>query len=491
MRLLLFALLPALAAAGDDDPVVFKSDVSLVRVDVRVTGTDGRAIPHMAAKDFVLRDNGQVQEIKNFASEEMPLDVLFLIDVSGSMQSHVERLANASKAALNTLAANDRVGVMVFDRRTRVRVALTNNLESVERDLRGIIRSEGFNGGTDITRAMYDAAKYMGQNGRKDARRAIVILTDDETELDRDDLGVEQALKKADTVMSALIAPDAMMMRSGYPGGGYPGGGHPGGGYPGGGRRYPSRGGWGGIIIPQIPVPGGGGGYPGGGSGRGGGGYPGGPMGGRRTQSAGTAEIARASGGDSLPVDRASALQDTLDALRQRYSLYFSVPAGARAGQVRRLSVELASATARRIPGAQLAFRDDYQAPSTTAGPESPETVTVSQTTANAPVQGGGAAADSSQDATPAVPKMKRRTGGETYGSHGPNPNVGWGTATPEAAAAPTAAPAAAPVPTAAPAPSSNGSAGTSSSGSGGWRKATPEDEAQPAPAKTTEKKKE
>ncbi|MBI4890280.1 MAG: VWA domain-containing protein [Acidobacteria bacterium] len=490
MRLLLLAILPAVLAAGDDDPVVFKSDVSLVRVDVRVSGTDGRAIPHLSAKDFVLRDNGQVQEIKNFASEEMPLDVLFLIDVSGSMQAHVERLANASKAALNTLAVNDRVGVMVFDRRTRVRVGLTNNLESVERDLRGIIRSEGFNGGTDITRAMYDAAKYMGQHGRKEARRAIVILTDDETELDRDDLGVEAALKNADTVMSALIAPDAMMSRGGYPGGGYPGGGYPGGGQ----RRYPPRGGWGGVILPPIPIPGGGGGgYPGGGSGRGGG-YPGGgPVGGRRTQSAGTSEIARASGGDSLPVDHASALQDTLDGLRQRYSLYFSVPPGARAGQVRRLSVQLSSAAARRVPGAQLAFRDDYEAPATKAGPESPETVTVSQT-AGASAAAAGAAADPQQEAVPAAPKLRRRSAGESYGSHGPNPNVGWGTADAEGKTAgfSTAGPA-----------SGSGAATTTStsptaagktqdaSGSGGWRKATSDDLEPPAPPKAPATKKE
>ena len=64
------------------------------------------------------------------------------------------------------------------------------------------------------------------------------------------------------------------------------------------------------------------GGYPGGGDG-------GGPVIiGSRTHSAGTSELARASGGDSMSVDDASALQDTLARLRQRYALHFYLPAG-------------------------------------------------------------------------------------------------------------------------------------------------------------------
>lgn len=432
--LLSLILAAGFAFAAGDDPPVFRSGVSLVRVDVRVTSRDGRAVPHLTAKDFVLRDNGRVQPIRNFASEEMPLDVLFLIDVSGSMQSHVERLANASRQALATLAADDRAAVMVFDRSTRLRQPLTNSLEAVERDLSSIIRSEGFNGGTDITRALLDAARYMGRNGRTEARRAIIILTDDQTERDRDEFRVEQALRDADTVLSALLAPDAMLS-GGYGGGPYPGGRSPGGGYPGG-----SGGGWGDIVFGRrYPT---GGGYPRGG------GYPM-PGGRSRTQSAGTAEIARDSGGDSLPVDHASALQDTLDGLRQRYSLYFSVPPGAQAGEQRRLAVDLSSDAARRIPGAQLNFRDDYRAPGGTPPPESPETVTVTQS----------APESSPTEPAQSGPRLKRRPMGESYGSHGPNPDVGAG----QAASAPAASPAPAPAP----------------EQTGGWRRATAADKQQ------------
>jgi VWFA-related protein len=417
--------------AGEEEPVVFRSDVSLVRVDVRVAGHGNRAVTGLSAQDFVLRDNGKIQPIRNFASEEMPLDVVLLIDVSGSMQSHVERLASASGNALASLADADRVAVMVFDRATRLRVPLTNNLESVERDLRSLIRSEGFNGGTDITRALLDAARHIGKSSRRDARRAIVILTDDQTERERDELRVGRALDEADAVLSALIAPNAM--RSHVPGGG-----------------YPPSGGWGDIIFgPRRPT---GGGYP----------IPGG-RGRSRTHSAGTSEIALASGGDSLPVDHASALRETLDGIRQRYSLYFQVPGDAKEGEQRQLRVELTGAAQRRMADARLTYRSEYRAPGGTGSTpgETPETQVVSQVPSeNVPMPAG--TGETSE------PKLRRRPVNEAHGPRGPNVFAGAGSSDAAAPNTERSGPAA------------------SSDATGGWRRATEEEIRQAKAAEET-----
>ncbi len=191
-------LLLAGSLAADDD-LVFKSDVSLVRIDAQVVDSSNRAITHLQATDFVLREDGREVPIRNFASENMPVDVLFLLDVSASMRPHVQRIADASGQALTVLGKDDRMGIMVFDRYTRVRLALNSNPRDVQREFDRLLRQESFNGGTDITRAMLDATSYMRREGRRDARRAIVILTDDQTEFDRDDADVGRALARADT----------------------------------------------------------------------------------------------------------------------------------------------------------------------------------------------------------------------------------------------------------------------------------------------------
>ncbi|MDQ2899236.1 MAG: VWA domain-containing protein [Acidobacteriota bacterium] len=394
LPLLALASASLFVAAAQDGDVTFRSDVSLVRVDAQVVDRDNRAITGLRLEDFVLREDGKPREIRNFASENMPVDFLLLLDVSASMRPHVERMASAAHQAFRALGPKDRVAIMVFDRSTRLRLPFRDNRDDVEREIERLLRQEHFNGGTDITRGMMDAAAYLAREGRRDARRAIVILTDDQTERDRDEEGVSRALENANAVLSALLAPDAMANRMGYPGGGM-------------GRRRGGMGGGMGGPLGGIILGGGGGGGPWGGGGNGGGGMP--RSGGRsRTQSAGTAEIARRSGGDSLQVDDASALETTLTRIRQRYALYFYRPEGAKTGQGQSIQVELSDTARRRFPDANVRYRQLYSGPDSGSGPsevtdtERPHlhrrplgTEAAPETSSDAPASGGAGASAS------------------------------------------------------------------------------------------------
>jgi VWFA-related protein len=362
----LLAIVAAGAATAGDD-VVFRSDVSLVRVDTQVLDRDNRTITGLRAADFVLRENGQPQEIRNFGTENFPVDVVLLLDVSASMRPHVERIASAAHQALRVLKDDDRIAIMVFDRSTRTRLRFRNSREDVERELESLLNQETFNGGTDITRGILDAADYIVREARPNARRAIVILTDDQTERNRDVEGVSRALTRADAVLSLLLAPDALAYRNQGAGGGRRGGGTWPGGSTGGGG-WPGAGGpLGGIILGRRG--------PNGGRGPGGGGP--GRMGGH-TSSAGTEEIARRSGGDTMPVDDASALEMTLARIRQRYALHFNLPAGTKPGEERGVEVALSDAARQRYPGADLRYRRVYMVPTGSAVASTPAAASTS-----------------------------------------------------------------------------------------------------------------
>jgi hypothetical protein len=208
--------------------------------------------------------------------------------------------------------------------------------------LNHLLRNERFNGGTHITHALLDAANYVGREARQDARRAIVVMTDDETQDQEDEARVDAALARANAVLSFLQAPyeSPHMNPGGRPRGTW-----------GGGGGWPNGGGW----------PGGGGiGFPGSGPiGRRG---PGGYGGADRSHSAGTADIARDSGGDTMRVDDASALEDTLARLRQRYALFFYLPEGSASADQRAVEVDLSNEARLRFNEAEIRYRRVYMA---------------------------------------------------------------------------------------------------------------------------------
>lgn len=414
-RFLLFGCLVSclsLTAQEKGEDVVFRSDVSLVRVDVQVLDRDNRSVQGLTVQDFVLREQGKIVPIRNFASDELPLDVLFLLDVSGSMRPHVEHIAAASRQALNVLGPEDRVALMVFDRVSRVSMPFIKERSQIFQGFDRLLNQERFNGGTDITRGLLDAVKYVSTNARKDVRRAIVILTDDQTQRERNEGMVLEALSNADTVLSALISPDAMGNMRQLPGGGWPGSGRQGGGgWPGagGGMGWP---GGGGVIIGGRR----GGGYPG--RYPGGGGYPGGGpviVSTNETHSAGTPEIARDSGGDSVPVHDASSLENTLSRLRQRYSLYFQLPATAKAQQERTIQVTMAEKRNPQLASAELRYKSTYTSQADGVSGTMAETIEYSEPAAETP-----------QASPTTVPQLKRRPAVEDGSgrSRGPSPSI-------------------------------------------------------------------
>jgi hypothetical protein len=141
-----------------------------------------------------------------------------------------------------------------------------------------------------------------------------------------------------------------------------------------------------------------------------------------RTKSAGTAEIAKASGGDSMRVDDAAALETTLLRLRQRYALHFNLPEGVQPGQERNIEVQLADAARRRYPGSEVHYRRTFAA----GGKQSSDPVMVSRTPSN-PGKSPAPATTSNDDRPPS---QRRRPAVNEDGTRIENsdtkPNGGW-----------------------------------------------------------------
>lgn len=300
MGLALVGLLAAAWTAALQEPV-FRAEVAVVRLDVQVT-EGGRTVRGLTERDFVVRDEGVPQRILHFAHEEEPLDVLLLLDVSGSMRRHVEQVAAAARRAVRPLRPADRVGVMFFSRLAAIALELTEDRGAFERALQQALRPPDLGSGTAINASILAAAAYIGEEGRR-GRRAILIVTDNEgLNYQMPDEEVVRALWGADCVLNAAVTGNA--------------------------------------ARPQPPP-------------------AGVPLNPDFTPSD-VFRLAAETGGEALRAGAAGeAFARLLERLRTRYSLHYRAPEAAR-GSFRRIEVDLTAEARRRHPGAVVLVRRGY-----------------------------------------------------------------------------------------------------------------------------------
>jgi Ca-activated chloride channel family protein len=199
-----FMTLMSIVLPAQETPV-FRAGVSLVKVDAQVTDRAGHPLTDLTAADFEVLDDGQPQKIAFFGQESEPLDLVLLLDVSGSMHRHLEELAQTARAALRPLTAGDRVALMLFAREAAMRVPLTADFARIERRLRDAAGEHGLGSGTAINSAIISAAQYAGKQPVR-GRRAILIVTDNlSLNYQVPDEKVIRELYAADAVFNAIL----------------------------------------------------------------------------------------------------------------------------------------------------------------------------------------------------------------------------------------------------------------------------------------------
>jgi len=203
--LLFAAALSGQQPAKDDDIPVFRSSVTLVKVDLQVTRRSGVPVADLTQQDFIVYDENQPQTISYFGRESEPLDLLLLLDISGSMRRSLEDLAAATRAALAQLHTGDRVALMLFSRRAEVVQPFTEDFSATQRKILDSIYKQNLGSGTLINESLIEAASYMKQQPVK-GRRAVLMVTDNEgLNYKSPDEDVVRAMYSADTVLSALV----------------------------------------------------------------------------------------------------------------------------------------------------------------------------------------------------------------------------------------------------------------------------------------------
>jgi Ca-activated chloride channel family protein len=147
-------------------------NVDMVLVPVTVTDPMNRLVTGLERENFQLYDNNTGERIKSFATEDAPLSIGIVFDLSGSMQGKFNRARKALSAFLRTCNPQDEFFVVGFNDRPAIIVDYTSDIEDVEARM-VMLRPQNR---TALIDAMYLAVDKLKSS--KYERRAMLVISD-------------------------------------------------------------------------------------------------------------------------------------------------------------------------------------------------------------------------------------------------------------------------------------------------------------------------
>jgi VWFA-related protein len=141
-------------------------------VDVSVTRGDNPVSGLMAAH-FEVLDNGVPQVVDRVSREDVPLNVMLVLDSSGSLAGYpLTALVDAAQGLVRSLRPGDRVGLLAFSQRIDLPVPPTARHEEVLSALGRLTAG----GPTALRDALFTGLQLVPPDG--DARPVLVLFSD-------------------------------------------------------------------------------------------------------------------------------------------------------------------------------------------------------------------------------------------------------------------------------------------------------------------------
>jgi VWFA-related protein len=155
-----------------EEPTV-KLQARLVNLNIKVVDTSGRPVARLNRDDFIVLENNVRQEVTYFEPVAAPVNLLLLLDLSGSIGSKLQTMKKAAKKFVDSLGRDDRIAIASFTTRFQAVSDFTTDRDKLKRSIERIV-----NPGGDT--ALYDAAweALDSLRGNANARNALIILTD-------------------------------------------------------------------------------------------------------------------------------------------------------------------------------------------------------------------------------------------------------------------------------------------------------------------------
>ena len=196
--------LAAAAAAGvsavlDAQQPTFRAGTQVVSLFVTVADAQKRLVPDLTQDDFQIFDNDKAQPVSYFDNSIHPINVVVMLDTSGSMTLTIDLLKQAAEQFVIRLLPEDKARVGAFNDKIQINAKWSSNRDQLVTDIKDL----DYGNGTrlwDAVGAALDELKVI------DGRRVILVFTDgDDTESRSMNLGRVIERARNDEVMIYAI----------------------------------------------------------------------------------------------------------------------------------------------------------------------------------------------------------------------------------------------------------------------------------------------
>ncbi|MBL8186669.1 MAG: VWA domain-containing protein [Acidobacteria bacterium] len=152
-------------------------ETRLVNLNVKALDKSGQPITNLTQADFAIFEDGTKQEVAHFKPVNAPVNLILLLDLSGSTQKKRKGMIEAANRFIDSLPAGDKISIVAFTRQYKPLTDFTADKRALKEAVKKINK---IGGGTAFYDSTWKALDQLSQ--LTEARKAIVVLTDGEDE---------------------------------------------------------------------------------------------------------------------------------------------------------------------------------------------------------------------------------------------------------------------------------------------------------------------
>jgi Ca-activated chloride channel family protein len=178
---------------------VIKMNVEMTLVNVTVTDSFGNSVFSLDKENFKVYEDGVEQQISAFSSEDVPISIGLIFDMSGSMGNKLDRARQAAVQFLRTANPRDEFFLVRFNDRAELTSRFTASIEELKTRIMFTVPG----GRTALLDAVYVGLGQM--RNAHNGRRALLIISDggDNHSL-YNEADIRNSLKESDCQLYAM-----------------------------------------------------------------------------------------------------------------------------------------------------------------------------------------------------------------------------------------------------------------------------------------------